>query len=261
MNGLAGVLEAARLRLARRAALKIFLDYDGTLTDVAPHPKEARLPERARVLLRNLAAEARCRVAVISGRRLAEVRSLVGLPSVAYAGNHGFEIAWPGGKWTHPGAVAARPGLESVLARLDLTNCPGAWVEDKGLTLSVHYRQAPEAALPELTARVAGLVGGIPALELRGGKMSLEVRPHLAWDKGQAVLKLAGLLAPEADWGLLYAGDDATDEDAFRVVGGSERGVAILVGERGDTFADFCLPDPEALRELLEALLRERPWR
>jgi trehalose 6-phosphate phosphatase len=98
--------------------------------------------------------------------------------------------------------------------------------------------------------------------------MSLEVRPHLAWDKGQAVLKLAGLLATEADWGLLYAGDDATDEDAFRVVGGrglgilvGERGVAILVGERGDTFADFCLPDPEALRELLEALLRELPWR
>jgi trehalose-phosphatase len=134
-------------------------------------------------------------------------------------------------------------------------------VEDKGLTLSVHYRQAPEAALPELTARVAGLVGGIPALELRGGKMSLEVRPRLAWDKGQAVLKLAGLLATEADWGLLYAGDDATDEDAFRVVGGSERGVAILIGERGDTFADFRLPDPEALRELLEALLRELPWR
>jgi trehalose 6-phosphate phosphatase len=252
------VLAAARRKLARAGAL-LFLDYDGTLTPIVRRPEEALLPEGARRLLESLSAAPGCRVAIVSGRRLDEVRDLVGLPGLAYAGNHGLEMAWPGGEWVHPEARGVRAELEALKGELPPEAWPGVWVEDKGLTLTVHYRQAEPAVVPELSEVLARLLEPrAERLLVRSGKMSYEVRPRLDWDKGQAVLKLAGLLAPGGGWGLFYAGDDATDEDAFRVLG--EEGLGVLVGERRETYAGFCLPDSRALLELLAALDGERPW-
>jgi trehalose 6-phosphate phosphatase len=145
------------------------------------------------------------------------------------------------------------------MGELDVQGWPGVWVEDKGLSLTVHYRQADPAIVPEVTATLAALLEArSDRLALRSGKMTYEVRPRSASDKGQAVLRLARLLDPEGKANLFYAGDDATDEDALEVVRGG--GLGVLVGERRETFADFCLEGPEALLSLLAALAEERPW-
>lgn len=260
MSGTQGVLAGAREVLSRPAAL-IFLDYDGTLTPIAPHPGEAKLSERAGAVLRRLIASPGCRVAVISGRALAEVRSLVDVPGLAFAGNHGLELAWPQGEWTHPEAAAARPWLAELADKLDLSPWPGAWLEDKRLTLTVHFRQAGEGAGEGIAAALAALAAPwAERLEVRGGKMSLEVRPRLAWDKGQALLRLREILCPETEAGLFYAGDDLTDEDAFRVLRTLGSGLSVLVGSPRDTLADLRVEDTAELLEVLEALAAERPW-
>ena len=272
------VLVAARRRLARRGAL-FFLDYDGTLTPIAERPEGARLSERALAVVRRLAADPRCRVAVVSGRRLGEVRELVGVPGLAWAGNHGLELAWPVAApapgaakaagatlgemagWVHPGAIGARGGLEVVARAPQLSSWPGVWVEDKRLTLTVHYRQAGPEVGPKLGELLAGIVKRRPDIELCRGKMSYEVRPRLGWDKGRAVLRLARELAPQGGWGLFYAGDDETDDDALRAVRRlPDPSVGIMVGRGGEGPADFCLQDTDDLLEVLEALAAERPW-
>ncbi|MFH0811186.1 MAG: trehalose-phosphatase [Pseudomonadota bacterium] len=265
----------------------MFFDYDGTLTPIMSRPEEAVLSRQTRHLLRALARLPGCRVAVISGRELCQVRGLVGIEELAYAGNHGLEMAWRGRKWTHPGVTEAVPDMEIV--KLAVTGrWPGVWVEDKGATLTIHHREAGPAVEAEIGGFLSGLIraggdralvtgrplfgvectsdvpeGGVclvrlaPAggrrLELRRGKMSHEVRPRLGWDKGTAVRALARLLVSGADRGLLYAGDDATDEDAFRVLGPA--GVGILVGERRDTSAGFRLADTDSLLALLSDLV------
>ena len=281
------VLVAARRRLARRGAL-FFLDYDGTLTPIAERPEEARLSERALAVVRRLAADPRCRVAVVSGRRLSEVQELVGVPGLAWAGNHGLELAWPVAApeapgaaegaagaagathgatlgemagWVHPGAIGARGSLEVVARAPQLSSWPGVWVEDKRLTLTVHYRQAGPEVGPKLGELLAGIIKRRPDIELRRGKMSYEVRPRLGWDKGRAVLRLVRELAPQGGWGLFYAGDDETDDDALRAVRRlPDPSVGIMVGRGGEGPADFCLRDTGDLLEVLETLAQERPW-
>jgi len=265
--------EARRVFTGPRAF--IILDYDGTLTPIVERPEEARLSPGTRELLRELASLPGCRVALMSGRMLADLRKMVGLPQLTYGGNHGLELAWDNnGTWEHPGVVVARP----LLARLsevmagELVGIRGAWIEDKGLSLTVHYRQVSPDDVPALSAGVArgvsSLGGEAEGLVVRSGKATYEVLPRLGWDKGQGIVKLSGLLEPGAP--ILYAGDDTTDEDAFRILDGGSpdesegkaqaKALTILVGGPRDTYAQHCLPDVQSLIGLLVGLSAAPPW-
>jgi trehalose-phosphatase len=271
------VLQEARRVLTGPTAL-IILDYDGTITPIVERPEQAHLSPGTRELLRELASLPGCRVAVMSGRMLSDLRRMVGLPGIAYGGNHGLELSWSDGNgeagWEHPGAVAARPLLARLLDTLagELVGIQGAWIEDKGFSLTVHYRLVGPEEVPAVSAVVARAVsslgGEAEGLLVRSGKATYEVLPRLGWDKGQGVLRLAALLGPEAP--ILYAGDDMTDEDAFRVLeGGSpdlaegrsaQRALTILVGGPHDTYAQHCLPDVPSLIGLLVGLAAAPPW-
>lgn len=242
--------------------LILLLDFDGTLAPIVDRPELAEMPSRTRRALERLMAMPGVTVAVVSGRVLADVRERAAIPGIAYAGNHGMEIEGAGLHRIHPQAAAARPELEQVAARImaDLEGIDGAFVEDKGLTLSIHYRMAPEreADVREIVLEAAE---GRPALHVTEGKMVLEVRPRVEWDKGRAVLFLLEQMRPPAQAPVIYLGDDRTDEDAFRALrgwSGAAEGVLIAEAPPADSAAASYLRDPAEVGALFEALAEAR---
>ncbi|HEX6371531.1 MAG TPA: trehalose-phosphatase [Longimicrobium sp.] len=238
--------------------LVMLLDFDGTLAPIVDRPERAAMPDRTRRALDRLMAMAGVTVAVVSGRGLADVRERAGIPGIAYAGNHGMEIEGAGLRRIHPQAAAARPELEAVAAIIEpaLEGIDGAFLEDKGLTLSIHYRLAPDRA-EEVREIVLEAAGGRPGLEVFDGKMIVEVRPRVEWHKGKAVLFLLDQMRPPADAPVLYLGDDRTDEDAFRALrerGGAAEGILIAGQPSPGSAATAYLRDPDEVGALFEAL-------
>ena len=233
-----------------------FLDYDGTLTPIVSRPELAALSESTRATLSRLAKHRL--VAVISGRGLADVRTLVGIDGLYYAGSHGFEIAGPGD--TKP---LTRQGtdyvseIDDVEARLrgELGDIDGILLERKLFSVAVHFRLAPPRAEDTVSDLVDTILAQHPGLRATRGKKVVEIQPDLDWDKGRAVEWLLERLGIDPGLSLvIYVGDDLTDEDAFRALSG--RGVGIVVREASprETYADLALEDPEEVRVLLDSL-------
>jgi trehalose 6-phosphate phosphatase len=248
-----------RCRAHERCAL--FLDYDGTLTPIVEDPEAARLSPAVHHVLRTLVRHPRYWVAIVSGRSLADLRGRVAEEGLYLAGNHGLEIEGPSMRFDHPEGRRLSPHLKALRHALqrDLHEIAGAWVEDKGLSLSVHYRRVPEDLVPEVQERVRRRVA--PAVEaglcvLRSGKAVLEVRPHVPWHKGEAVRWILTQLRrqdPAAGVLPLYLGDDDTDEDAFRALG--SEGIGIVVGrDRLHSTAPYYLPAVEDTARFLRIL-------
>ena len=221
----------------------LVFDVDGTLSPIAPSPALAVVPDETRRELRRL-VERYALVACLSGRAGLDARKLVGVDGVEYVGNHGLEL--------HPDARA----LALAIARFrDTVGLP---VEDKGISLAYHYREAADekAARVELgkVAESALLAG----LEPRWGRKVLEIRPRVDADKGTAVQTLIERAKATR---ALYAGDDTTDLDAFRGLGeaGLEHAVRIAVAsdegppELQDA-ADLVVSGPDELVEILRRL-------
>jgi len=243
-----------RLRHALRGrALILLTDLDGTLAPLVDRPQDSRLPPGTRRSLARLARHPRARVGIVSGRGLRDLRSVVGIPGAAYAGCHGLEVAWGKARFRHPAAARLAPLLRQISRELArrTSRLRGVWVEPKGLALALHYRGADGAAQRALRALARDLTARGPGLEVRPGKKVLEVRPRVAWGKGEAVRLLRQLLraslrrrAPV----ILYLGDDASDEEAFRALRGGA--FCVAVGGRPSR-APYRLRGPEAVGRLL----------
>jgi trehalose 6-phosphate phosphatase len=221
----------------------LVFDVDGTLSPIAPRPELAVVPEQTRSELRRL-GERYALVACLSGRAGLDARRLVGVDGIEYVGNHGLEL--------HPDARV----LATAIARF--RDAVGMPVEDKGVSLAYHYREAEDedAARAELegVAQSALLAG----LEPRWGRKVLEVRPRAEADKGTAV---AALIDRACASRALYAGDDTTDLDAFRGLSeaGLEHAVRIAVAsDEGPRelreAADLVVSGPKELVEILRRL-------
>lgn len=249
--------DAIARRLAERE-VALFLDYDGTLTPIVDRPEDATLSEPMRALLAALSA--RLTVAIVSGRDLANVRQMVALPDLVYAGSHGFDIAGPGElRLQHEGAQHQLPELaaaeQQLRARFAAT--PGVLVERKHFAIAIHYRLAAAADLPAITAVVDEVHKQHPALRKKGGKKIFELQPDVPWHKGHAVLWLRQALGLDrADVATIYIGDDDTDEDAFAALAADDLGLGLIVGP-GDTAtrAGFILLDCAEVQQFLQALL------
>lgn len=234
----------------------ILLDFDGTLSEFAPTPGQARLAPGMRPVLESLSRSPAAALAIISGRAAEDVKRRVNVPGIRYLGNHGASGfgAWPASPSRLRRAEKLARALRTVLKRY-----AGALLERKGPELSLHYRRVTANRIPGLLAEARAAAAG-SGFALRGGNRVLEFRLPGAGGKGEAVKRLARILA--RGWrrtGLcLYLGDDATDEDAFAALRSlGLRTVSFKVGA-GKTGATFRLRNVGEVRSLLQALAASR---
>ena len=234
--------EALLARLAaepERAA--VLLDVDGVLAPIVARPEDARVPDATRRELERLATRYAL-VACVSGRAGDDARRIVGVDGIAYVGLHGLELEPEAERWREP--------LQQFVAG-------AGWpVENKGLTVSFHYRTAADedaarATLEELATRARA-----QGLKARFGRKVLELLPPLDASKGTAVRRL---LAERELRSALYAGDDTTDLDGFAALEGLELAVRVAIGsEEGPRelreAADIVVEDPNAFLGLLRRL-------
>jgi trehalose-phosphatase len=246
----------------RGRKLFLFLDYDGTLAPLEPRPNNAMITDETRSVLAGLSRAPAILLAVVSGRKLDDVKGKVGLDRIIYSGNHGLELSSPKVKFDQ----LATPGYRTILRKIrdalssSLARIPGVVVEDKDITLSVHYRMAAPSDIPQVKtifheATILDLIRN--KIKVKEQKMVLEVWPPVNWDKGKIVNWLLARqeLAGDPDGRLpVYVGDDMTDEDAFRAL--KRRGVTIFVGGgQGRSEAEYYLKDQKEVAELLKLLL------
>ena len=240
----------------------IMLDIDGTLAPIAPRPQDAVVPPATRRAIAALAARPGVHVAIVSGRGAADARRLVSVGNSWVIGNHGIEIVGPQGESEIAPQAEPYQGAMAQASRKiasSVTHVAGVTLEDKVWTLSLHYRLADPVVVPRLKAAVDAIAQQ-HGLRVTEGKGVYEVRPPVHLDKGTAVLALArrlGGLVPGSS--VIFAGDDRTDEDAFRVLREHDpTAVTIRVGdEETETAAEFRVADPEAVRRFLEWLMAE----
>ncbi len=251
----AGPVDAVRRRLqpwlAARPTTALFFDYDGTLTPIVSRPENAVLSATARRLLRRALRTRNLDIVIVSGRSLADVRNMVGIPGLTYVGNHGFEIEGPGIEFRHEALRQYQGAVEMAAAELATIRVKGLWVERKGATVAVHVREVEDGARRPAERRAASVLRR-HNLRVTTGKAVVEGRPPIDWNKGYAVLHVLAL-RHGVDWvsrvRALYVGDDVTDEDAFRSLRGLGR--SIRVGPATQTEADMALPNTAAVIELL----------
>ena len=231
-----------------------FLDVDGTLIDIADTPEAVHIDMALLGLIAGLQQASGGAVALVSGRALAFLEQRLGKLHLPMAGQHGLERRDAAGRlWTHAAPPAAKSAIKAELAPI-LARHRGLLLEDKGLTLALHYRRAPQLAsyAHRLMARLAAAAHA--GLEVQRGRRVAEIKPA-GMDKGAAI---ADYLKepPFAGRRPVFIGDDRNDEHGFAAVN-KQGGISIKVG-KGSSCARYRLPDVAAVRRWLENVLTKR---
>lgn len=235
----------------------VVTDFDGTLSEIVADPAQASLVPGAREALTSLrdAVDAVC---VVSGRSLADVRHRVGVEGLVYAGNHGLE--WQG----LPGAA---DGAESLTARLQLaplvpalqnalSGLEGVWIEDKGLTLTVHFRGAGDVAATACAVRERAAAAVGQGYRLRPGRLALEIVPEALLGKERFLERVVAAVGAR---GVVALGDDVSDLEVLRLV--RRRAQTGLPGLAVGVSSDEAPPElAEAADVLLQGPLEAADW-
>jgi trehalose 6-phosphate phosphatase len=227
----------------------VFLDFDGTLVDIARHPEAVSIPAALAGPLACLRDRLGGALAIISGRRIEALDRFLTPHEFDAAGVHGLERRSGGQLQLCPTHVSGR--LRAVLKSLDkrLPKDAGLHIEDKGCAVAVHWREAPqlESLVLEAVESVMGELG--PEYVLQKGKAVAEILSAEV-NKGLAIKALLDT-PPYQGRRPIFIGDDLTDEHGFGVVN-QRGGVSVRVGP-GPTCARFRLADPQAVRDRLRA--------
>ena len=223
----------------------LFLDFDGTLVELAETPDSIRVPGALRPLLERLARKLGGRLAIVSGRAIADLDLYVGTGGLCVSGSHGLELRTPDGLMTAPQPVASLGEARAEIAAFAIGR-EGLLVEEKPASVALHYRRAPEreGEVADFMAALAERTG----LAVQAGKMVAELRPP-GPNKGDA-LRLLMAEPPFRGARPVVVGDDITDEDAFEAAA-SLGGAGVLVGPPRATAAQWRLDDVTAVSRWL----------
>jgi trehalose 6-phosphate phosphatase len=204
-----GPLALARSALAHRPAALV-TDLDGTLSPIVDDPSAARLADGAADALRSL-ADAGVHVVIVTGRAGVDARRMVGTDRFLIVANHGAEWLEPGRAPTASVSAGRSSAVARAVERLRLGS--GMELERKGATVTIHFRNAPNPDAAHRAIRDELGSADLSGVELHPGRMSLELRPAGAPNKGEALRQVAARARLR---GLVVIGDDVTDLDMFR---------------------------------------------
>ncbi|OQU78907.1 hypothetical protein SORBI_3008G070200, partial [Sorghum bicolor] len=248
--------------LANNNEIAVFLDYDGTLSPIVNDPEKAYMSSEMRQVLKAIAEN--FKTSIVSGRAREKVFEFVQIDTINYAGSHGTDIKMASTTWgeiteehdSYQPAKKFATVMNQVYNSLvrETGHINGAKVENNTYCVSVHYRNvAKEDQLRVLHVVQEVLKNLNSGLDLTYGHMVYEIRPPLAFNKGNAVAYILDKLGLDFS---IYIGDDLTDEDAFKVIRDRKKGIRILVSNTSrETSAFYSLKDPPQVMEFLKLLL------
>ena len=256
-------LQSIEYRLQRAKAIWLFLDYDGTLDDFAPTPDEIRVNSEVVTLIQELKAVPRLFTAIISGRRLSHIETLISVPGVLLAGTYGIEFRTPERERVNRADYTTlRPHLEELKSAWYelLAARQEFFLEDKGWALAIHARLANQEEAKSILSKAGQIAASLAStglFRLLGGDRFLELAPTAA-SKDQTVAYL--MYRYPLPQGLpLYLGDDDKDEVAFATIQAHGGIAGLIAQEPRRTNADFRIPSPQAARQWLRRILLESP--
>ena len=230
----------------------LLLDFDLTLSPLAKNPANATLPDDTKILLKKLSKH--INIAVITGRTINDIKKRIKLSEITYIGNHGLEYEVEGITKSTQLSIKSKKGLKDTKKKfLNIKRkYSGVIVEDKKLTLALHYRLLLPQDKFAFLADIKKIKMGLEKYGLRGilYKKTLEVRPETKEDKGTASLFILKKFGNHKQ--VIYIGDGKTDEDAFRVF---PHGITIRVGKSKQSLAKYYVRDTREVKKFLVWLL------
>ncbi|XP_066902989.1 uncharacterized protein [Halyomorpha halys] len=242
--------------LQGKKQLALLLDFDGTLAPLVQRPELAELPAETKEILLRLSQNPRIQISIVSGRHVKSVMEKVGIKNITYAGNHGMEIIQSDGShFMFPMPLEYQEKASQLVKDLqEQVVKEGAWVENKGLTLTLHYRETPFEWRAEIVSKARTLIESAGFIASHAHK-ALEAKPPINWNKGRAciyILRTAFGLNWSDRLNVIYVGDDTTDEDAMRALKGMAISFRITLGLSVKTAADHRLQTTDCVVTLLK---------
>jgi trehalose-phosphatase len=242
--------------IARRVGavrmVRLYLDFDGTLVSFRPNPDQVKLREKTKAALRKLVRHRELNVAILSGRRRAVLVRHIKVPGVQYLGLYGWENGT--GISVPPKTAASLSHVRGALAKLP-AELPGVSLENKGISLAIHFRGAPPAAIHRARVRIRRTLHRFQKeLHIMRSDNVWDVVPRTVHGKGVALHQ--ALENAEKPFLGIYVGDDTNDEPAFAALRG---GITVRVGSVRRTNARYWLRDPKEVWMFLNRLEVELP--
>ena len=243
-----------------RGPLLLCLDFDGTISEIAPHPADARPVDGAEEVLRALTRyPGRVQIAIVSGREVSQVREMLRIErGILFSGTHGLEIVRADGvRHFAKGVEQAERDLAKVREWLKehASEKDGFVIEDKQVAIAMHYRTVDPAIAAARRAALRSFADSkAQSLRILEGNKVDELLPRGVGGKGRAIRRLLDDLGKPAPWAI-YFGDDTTDEDAFREL--RDDGVGVLVGPARASWARYRIESPRDVVRMLAGLAHE----
>lgn len=236
----------------------LMLDFDGTLTPIIKSPSKVRLSKTMRNLLSKLSKKEGFYLAILSGRQLRDLKKRVNLQNVIYAGNHGLEGEIFSEKYLFPVPDKVLGTIGKIKKQLNqiTDKFKGTFIEDKGLTLSFHYRLADRGQTPKIKLLINQMLNPFITSELTSvimGKKVIDITPNVNWSKGhfaEMVIKKITDRTKNHPTAIII-GDDTTDENVFQKL---KNQITITVGKKHQSKAKYYLKNPSEVVKFLQLL-------